>query len=170
MDDRQVRRDLNEEANMAVNGYSLTTLNQFVGQEIGVSEWVTVDQERIYQFADSTGDHQWIHVDVERAKRESPFQRTIAHGFLSLSLLAGMVMEIGIVPPGVAQALNYGLDRVRFMAPVRAGRRVRGRVVLQSVEEQKGGRILLKTKSTLEIEGEDKPALVAEMLSMLMRG
>jgi acyl dehydratase len=87
-----------------------------------------------------------------------------------LSLLAGMVMEVGVVPPGVAQALNYGLDRVRFMAPIRAGKRVRGRVVLDSVEEQKGGRILLKTKSTMEIEGEEKPALVAEMLSMLMRG
>ncbi len=155
---------------MAVNGYSLDTLTQFVGQEIGVSEWVTVDQERIHRFADSTGDHQWIHVDVERAKRESPFKKTIAHGFLSLSLLAGMVIEVGTVPPGVAQALNYGLDRVRFMAPVRAGKRVRGRVVLQSVEEQQQGRILLKTKSTLEIEGEEKPALVAEMLSMLMRG
>ena len=155
---------------MAIDDYSLDTLDQFAGREIGVSAWVTVDQERINQFADSTGDHQWIHVDVERASRESPFGGTIAHGFLSLSLLAGMVMEIGVVPPGVAQALNYGLDRVRFMAPVRAGKRVRGRVVLDSVEEQKGGRILLKTKSTLEIEGEEKPALVAEMLSMLMRG
>src|SRR5438552_2026415 len=155
---------------MAIDGYNVNTLGQFIGKEIGVSEWVTVDQNRIKQFAESTCDHQWIHVDVGRAARESPFGGTIAHGFLTLSLLAGMVMQIGIVPPGVSQALNYGLDRVRFMAPVRSGKRVRGRVVLDSVEEQKGGRILLKTTSTLEIEGEDKPALVAEMLSMLMRG
>ena len=155
---------------MAIDGYNVNTLGQFSGKEIGVSEWVTVDQNRIKQFAESTGDHQWIHVDVGRAARDSPFGGTIAHGFLTLSLLAGMVMQIGIVPPGVSQALNYGLDRVRFMAPVRSGKRVRGRVVLDSVEEQKGGRILLKVKSTMEIEGEDKPALVAEMLSMLIRG
>ena len=155
---------------MAIDGYNANTLDQFIGKEIGVSEWVTVDQNRIKQFAESTGDHQWIHVDVGRAARDSPFGGTIAHGFLTLSLLAGMVMQIGIVPPGVSQALNYGLDRVRFMAPVRSGKRVRGRVVLDSVEEQKGGRILLKVKSTMEIEGEDKPALVAEMLSMLIRG
>ena len=155
---------------MAIDGYNVNTLGQFIGKEIGVSEWVTVDQNRIKQFAESTGDHQWIHVDVGRAARESPFGGTIAHGFLTLSLLAGMVMQIGIVPPGVSQALNYGLDLVRFLAPVRSGKRVRGRVVLDAVEEEKGGRILLTVKSTMEIEGEDKPALVAEMLSMLIRG
>ncbi len=107
--------------------YNVSTLGQFVGQELGVSDWLTVDQERINEFADCTGDHQWIHVDVERAQRESPLGSTITHGYLTLSLLAAMQMELGIVPEGVTQALNYGLDRVRFMAPVKAGARIRTR-------------------------------------------
>ena len=94
--------------------YDINTLEQFVGQELGVSDWLTVDQERINEFADCTGDHQWIHVDIERAQRESPLGSTIAHGYLTLALLSAMLMELGVVPAGVSRALNYGLDRVRF--------------------------------------------------------
>jgi len=153
---------------MAVLDYTMTTAPQFVGRELGATEWVTVTQERIDQFAACTGDHQWIHVDVERARRESPFGGPVAHGYLSLSLVAAMVMELGVVPPDAASALNYGLDKVRFIAPVKAGARVRLRASLASVEPQKGGRLLLKLQGTLEIEGEAKPALIAEVLCMLI--
>ena len=152
---------------MTIDGYSLSTLGHFVGQELGVSDWVTVDQARIDQFADQTGDHQWIHVDVERARRESPFGSTIAHGYLTLSLAAACQMEMGVVPAGVAEALNYGLDRARFLAPVKAGARIRDRVVLLDVE-RKDGNLLLKTRNTIEIEGEPKPALIADTLSLLV--
>ena len=153
---------------MAISGYSVSTISQFVGKELGVTEWMTIDQERIDGFADFTGDHQWIHVDVERARRESPFGSTIAHGYLTLSLAAAWQYELGIVPAGVSQALNYGLDRVRFVAPVKVGARIRDRVVLLAVEQQKKGRLLLKTRNTIEIEGETKPALIAETHSLLL--
>ena len=148
--------------------YDVSMLEQYVGQELGVSDWLTVGQERINEFADCTGDHQWIHVDVERAKRESPLGSTIAHGYLTLSLLAAMQMELGIVPEGISQALNYGLDRVRFIAPVKAGARIRNRVVLLAAEPQDKGRLLLKFQNTVEIEGEKKPALIAETLALLL--
>jgi acyl dehydratase len=153
---------------MATQTYSMSTAVQFVGLELGVSDWVVVDQDQINRFADCTGDHQWIHVDPERARRESPYGGPIAHGFLSLSLLAAMVMDAGVVPPDAAAALNYGLDKVRFVAPLKAGARVRARASLLSVEEKEGGRLLLKTRSALEIEGEHKPAVVAELLVMLV--
>lgn len=153
---------------MSRERYDVSTLGQFVGQELGVSDWLLIDQERINQFADCTGDHQWIHVDVERAKRESPFGSTIVHGYLTLSLLAAMQMELGIIPASVSQALNYGLDRVRFLAPVKVGARIRNRVVLVAVEPQGKGRLLLKTQNTVEIEGETKPALIAETLALLL--
>lgn len=153
---------------MTILDYSMTTAPQFVGRELGPTDWVTVAQDRIDQFAACTGDRQWIHVDVERARRESPFGGPVAHGYLSLSLVAAMVMELGIVPPDAASALNYGLDKVRFIAPVKAGARVRLRASLASTEPQNSGRLLLKLKSTLEIEGETKPALVAEVLCMLI--
>jgi acyl dehydratase len=148
--------------------YSLATAPQCVGRDLGMSEWVTVDQDRINRFAACTGDRQWIHVDVERAKRESPFGGPIAHGYLTLSLVAAMVMELGVIPPDAATGLNYGLDKVRFIAPVKAGARVRTRADLLSAEPQSGGRMLLKLQCTLEIEGEAKPALVAEVLCMLI--
>ncbi len=153
---------------MAISGYSLSTITNFVGQELGVSEWMTIDQERINQFADFTGDHQWIHVDVERARRESPSGSTIAHGFLTLSLAAALQYELGIIPAGVSEALNYGLERVRFLAPVKAGARIRDRVVLLAVETRGKGQLLLKTRNTMEIEGESRPALIAETLSLLL--
>jgi acyl dehydratase len=148
--------------------YSLATAPQCVGRDLGVSEWVTVDQDRINRFAVCTGDRQWIHVDVERAKRESPFGGPIAHGYLTLSLVAAMVMELGVIPPDAATGLNYGLDKVRFIAPVKAGARVRTRASLQSAEPQQSGRMLVKLQCTLEIEGEAKPALIAEVLCMLI--
>ena len=111
-------------------GYSLYTLQDFIGQELGVSDWMTVDQARIDQFAACTEDHQWIHVDEDRARHESPYGTTIAHGYLTLSLLPRLRMNLGLVPDGVAHALNYGLDRVRFLNPVKAGARVRVRVTL----------------------------------------
>src|SRR5262245_65216305 len=148
--------------------YSMGTAPQLIGRELGVSEWVTVDQDRIDAFAACTGDRQWIHVDVERAQRESPFGGPIAHGYFTLSLLAAMVMELGIIPPDAATGLNYGLDKVRFIAPVKAGARVRTRASLVAVEPQRGGRVLLRLNCTLEIEGETKPALVAELLCLLI--
>jgi acyl dehydratase len=148
--------------------YRMSTVPQFVGCELGTSDWMPVEQERIDRFADCTGDRQWIHVDVERARRESPFGGPIAHGYLTLSLVAPMATQLGLIPPDAASGLNYGLDRVRFVAPVRAGARVRNRVRLLSAEPQSGGRMLLKLQCTLEIEGDAKPALVAEMLCMLI--
>ena len=146
--------------------FTLSDISRFVGQELGVSSWVTVDQSRIDQFAECSGDRQWIHVDVERAKRESPYRAPIAHGYLTLSLVAPLQMEIGAVPTDAGAALNYGLDKVRFLAPVRAGARVRLRVALIDVEH-KGGGVVLKTSNTLEIEGSDKPALIAESLALI---
>lgn len=152
---------------MSTNSFSLETIQQSVGKELGVSNWLTIDQERINQFADCTGDHQWIHVDVERAKRESPFGTTIAHGYLTLSLLASSEMKVDIAMTGISRALNYGLDRVRFMSPVKVASRIRKRIELLSAEPQKNGGVLLKYRNTIEIEGESKPAMVAETLVLL---
>lgn len=153
---------------MAIAGYSMQTAGDFVGRELGVSDWIVVEQGRIDQFAACTGDRQWIHVDVERARREGPFGGPIAHGYLTLSLVAPLAMGLGIVPPDAAAGLNYGLDKVRFVTPVKAGARVRARVGLISAGPQDGDRVLLKCNCTLEIEGATKPALVAEMLCLLI--
>lgn len=153
---------------MALEDYSLATVHRFVGRELGLSNWIAIDQKRIDEFAECTNDYQWIHVDMERAKRESPFATTIAHGYLTLSMLSPLQNEIGVIPSDTSQAINYGLDRVRFMTPVKAGQRIRMRVVLLSAEDKGKGRLLLKTQNTFEIEGEEKPALVAESLAMLM--
>jgi acyl dehydratase len=148
--------------------YTMATAGAHVGRELGVSDWVPVDQARIDTFGACTGDRQWIHVDVERARRESPFGAPIAHGYLCLSLLAAMLIEIGIIPSDAAAGLNYGLDKVRFLAPVKSGARVRARAMLASAQPQDGGRLLLKVNCQLEIEGEEKPALIAETLCMLI--
>jgi acyl dehydratase len=153
---------------MTTPQYTIASAPQFVGRELGASGWVMVDQDRIDAFAVCTGDRQWIHVDVARAKRESPFGGPIAHGYLTLSLVAAMVMELGVIPPDAATGLNYGLDKVRFIAPVKAGARVRTRATLLAAEPQSDGRVLLKLSCTLEIEGEAKPALVAELLCLLI--
>lgn len=155
---------------MTIEGYRYDTVEQFVGEELGVSEWVTVDQASIDRFAECTGDHQWIHVDQERAGRESPHGTTIAHGYLTLSLLPQLNYAVGTLPPDIAQALNFGLDRVRFLSPVKSGSRVRNRVMLLSVEPRGEGRLLLKTRNTVEIEAEERPAMVADALTLLIPG
>ena len=153
---------------MTADGFSLATINDFVGKDLGVSDWLTVSQETIHAFADCTGDHQWIHVDVERAKRESPYGVTIAHGYLTLSLLPAMHASLNVIPPGVMAALNYGADKVRFINPVKAGARIRDRATLIAVERRGQGRTLMTTRHTVEIEGEEKPALVADTLALLL--
>jgi acyl dehydratase len=146
--------------------FTLSQIAQYVGKELGVSSWVTVDQSRINQFAECSGDRQWIHVDVERAQRDSPYRAPIAHGYLTLALIAPLQIEIGAVPTDAVAAFNYGLDKVRFLAPVKAGARVRLRVALVDVEQRSGG-VVLRTSNTLEIEGSNKPALVAESLALI---
>ena len=146
---------------------SVEQLKGLIGQETRVGDWHTVTQEEINAFAEATGDHQWIHVDPERAKN-GPFGGTIAHGFLSLSLLSRMGAEVLLAPEGVRMALNYGLDRVRFLAPVRSGKRVRGRFTLDSVEERAPGQWLFSYQVTVEIEGEEKPALTAAWLGLIL--
>lgn len=146
---------------------SMANLGERVGQDIGISSWVAVDQPRINLFADATNDHQWIHTDVTRAATESPFGGTIGHGYLSLALVAPALFETVLEPMGVTSVVNYGLDRVRFMAPVRAGKRVRCHVKLVSLEP-KGKGMLMTTENTVEIEGEAKPAVIAQSLVLLM--
>jgi acyl dehydratase len=138
-----------------------------VGEEVGVSGWLMIGQERIDAFADATEDRQFIHVDPEAAAH-TPFGGTVAHGFLTLSLLSRMGAEAMLLPEGMKMAVNYGFDRVRFLAPVRSGKRVRGRFVLDSVEEKAPGQILMRHNITVEIEGEDKPAMTALWLTLLM--
>ena len=155
---------------MPRDGFNLATMEAFVGRELGVSGWVTMNQQRIDHFAECTEDHQWIHVDAERAKRDSPLGTTIAHGYLTLAMLAPSTFEVVVKPAGISQALNYGLDRVRFIAPVKAGSRVRNRIKLLAAEDKGGGRMLLTTENTIEIEGEAKPALIATALVMALVG
>ncbi|MBV8458590.1 MAG: MaoC family dehydratase [Acetobacteraceae bacterium] len=152
---------------MSDKAFSLNNAANLVGEELGISDWIALTQQHINQFADCTGDHQWIHVDVERARRESPFGSTVAHGYLTLSLLAPTVFEVIVKPAGISQALNYGLDRVRFIAPVKAGSHVRNRIKLVAVENRGNGRVLLTTENTIEVEGEPKPALIAIALVMV---
>ncbi len=142
-------------------------LRHMVATELGVSRWVTVDQAMIDRFADCTGDRQWIHTDPERARKRSPFRTTIAHGYLTLSLIGALSQEMAIVPDNTQAVFNYGLDRVRFIAPVKAGARIRMRVVLLAMEEKGPRQYLMKAENTIEIEGEEKPALVAETLVMM---
>ena len=149
---------------------TMSNIKDRVGSELGVSDWMVVGQERINEFADCTGDRQWIHVDVDRAKRESPFGGPVAHGYLTLSLVGPLSLDVGVVPADAAAGFNYGLDKVRFLAPVPAGGRVRLRVFLDNVEERNDGQLLVKTKNTIEVENSDKPALIAEALALLVPG
>jgi acyl dehydratase len=142
-----------------------TDLAQYVGQEIGISDWFTVDQAMIDKFADATGDHQWIHVDVERAKREMPGGKTIAHGYLTLSLVPRLAATIYRVKKR-RHGLNYGSNRVRFTGQVPAGSRIRLRQKIKSVEPVEGGGVRITSESTVEVEGFERPALVAEIIGM----
>lgn len=138
------------------------TLKDHVGRELGVSDWVVISQEHINQFADATGDHQWIHVDAAKAATDSPFKTTIAHGFLTLSLIS-QLLRSAMQFKGARMAINYGLNRVRFVSPVPSGSRVRGRFTLASVEDA-GGAIQAVWQATIERQGAEKPACVAEWL------
>ena len=147
----------------------VTTLDEIrsrVGTEIGVSDWILVDQARILAFAEITEDRQFIHVDPQAAA-QTPFGGTIAHGFLTLSLLSRMASDTMLVPDTFRMGVNYGFEKIRFLAPVRAGRRVRGRFTLARAEEKRPGQWELAHHVTVEIEGEEKPALVAEWIGLI---
>lgn len=152
-----------ENQNLPEEKMSPRKLKKMVGQEICVSDWLTMTQERINAFADCTEDHQWIHVDVERAAR-SPLKSTIAHGFLLLSLLPYFLAQSPLARIKVKMLFNYGLDRIRFITPVKPGDRIRNRAVLKEIRRKGFRRWLVKIDNTLEIEGNPKPALVAELL------
>jgi acyl dehydratase len=142
-------------------------LRDYLDRELEPSGWLTIDQERITAFADITLDRQFIHVDEARAAR-TPFGSTVAHGYLTLSLISHFAAECGIGPENASMAINYGSDRVRFLQPVKVNSRVRARAMLKSVDDSEPQRVLVKTKFTIDIEGEEKPALVAEILSLFV--
>ena len=143
-------------------------LQGLVGQGVGVSDWVLIDQKRIDQFAECTDDHQWIHVDIERAAK-GPFGKTIAHGFLTLSLISAMskCIQLPFDKTEVQMSINYGLNKVRFLNPVPVNSKIRTRVTLAGVEEKAPGRILMTYSHTIEIEGQAKPACAVESLAMV---
>jgi len=145
---------------------TVSEFKEMIGSEVGVSEWFEIDQSRIDTFADVTEDHQFIHVDEDRAKAETPFGGTIAHGFLTLSMLSHLNSTILPDIEGRVMTFNYGMNKVRFLNPVKSGARVRSRVSLQSVEDKPGNRILCQFNTVVEIEGDDTPALIAEQLAM----
>src|SRR5512138_2344996 len=140
-------------------------MQKYVGQEIGVSDWAEVTQDRINQFAEATGDHQWIHVDVERAKRDMPGGKTIAHGYLTLSLVPRMAASLLEVTKR-SRGINYGSNKVRFISPVQAGARIRVRQRITGAEEVAGNGVRVSSEMTVEIEGQDKPALVGEIIGV----
>jgi acyl dehydratase len=144
-------------------------LKDYIGKETGVSDWFKIDQDRINAFADVTEDHQFIHVDPEAAAK-TPFGTTIAHGFLSLSLLARLAPEASLGVEGTVMGINYGCDKVRFMSPVKVDSEVRVRARLLDVTEKPGNRLLIKNEITMEINGEDRPAYIAEWLTMIVVG
>ena len=140
-------------------------LENHIGEEVGVSDWFEVTQERINQFAEATNDHQFIHVDPEMAKA-TPWETAIAHGYVTLSLLTYLQADIGYMPDELQMAINYGADKVRFMEAVPVNSKIRARNVLTDVQYKRNGRWLLKTTCTIEIEGKDKPAAIVEALAM----
>jgi len=144
----------------------LQDMEKHIGKEVFVSDWTQVTQEQINQFADSTKDHQWIHVDPEKAAK-GPFGKTIAHGFLTLSLLPFFSYQVPLKFEGSQMSINYGLDKVRFLNPVISGSKIRDRIVLSALEEKPGNRLLVTQTHTIEIEGQEKPACIAEALAMI---
>jgi len=150
---------------MAAEVLPVEKIKERIGEEIGVSDWIQINQDRINAFADCTEDHQWIHVD-EEAAAGGPFGTTIAHGYLTVSLFPFFSSGIAVIPEGTMMAINYGMNKLRFINPVKVGSKVRDKISLTNLEEKSGGRILMTTTHTVEIEGEDKPACVAETLSM----
>ena len=150
---------------MSPRALQATELKNMVGEHIGTSDWIVIEQERIDRFAEATGDHQWIHVDPERAK-DGPFGSTIAHGYLTLSLIPALAWEVYTIE-GVRVAINYGANKLRFITPVKVGSRVRAHLVLAGVEELPDNAMQVATTVTVELEGADKPAAVAETLSRI---
>ena len=144
----------------------LKDLEKSIGKEIFLSDWTQVTQDQINQFADSTKDHQWIHVDVEKAAK-GPFGQTIAHGFLTLSHIPFFSYQVPLKMEGAVMSVNYGLDRVRFLNPVVSGAKIRDRIVLTALEEKPGNRLLVTQTHTIEIEGQEKPACIAQALGMI---
>lgn len=143
---------------------TLDELKALVGQEMGVSKWFDITQDRIDKFADVTEDWQFIHIDPDRAAAETPFGGTIAHGFLTVSLLSAMVYEAGPGLKGIKSSVNYGFDKLRFVSPVKAGARVRGRFTLTKLDTSKPGEVTYVQNVAVEVEGSDKPALVADWI------
>jgi acyl dehydratase len=150
---------------MAAEVLPVDQIKARIGKELGVSDWLKIDQKRINAFADCTGDHQWIHVNEDMAA-QGPFGKTIAHGYLTVSLLPSFSSDISIVPEGTRMAINYGMNKLRFVNPVPVGSKIRDRMSLTNIEEKGGGRFLVTTTHTIEIEGADKPACIAETLTM----
>jgi len=145
---------------------SIEEIKDRIGSEVGVSDWILIDQPRIDAFAEVTDDHQFIHVDPAAAA-VTPFGGTVAHGFLTLSLLSRMAADAMLRPDNIKMGVNYGFEKVRFLAPVRSGSRVRGRFTLQRFEEKRPGQYQFVHEVTVEIEGEDKPALIAEWIGLI---
>jgi len=162
----KIRSSPQHAATMSLAVLTFDNLQDYVGKPIGTSSWVEVPQSRIDAFAECTEDRQWIHIDIERAKKESPFGAPVAHGFLTLSLIPITSYEL-LANLKAKKSLNYGLDKLRFIAPVRAGSRIRNHMKLLAAEPRDDGWIQLRTESTIEIEGEEKPALVAISLSLV---
>ena len=142
-------------------------IDSVIGTEVGVSDWILIDQDRINKFADATMDHQFIHVDEEMAK-STPWGTTIAHGFLTLSMITYLSADNTVMPENIQMAINYGLDKVRFMEAVPVNSKIRGRFVLSDVQYKKAGRWLVKHTATIEIEGKDKPAAIVEPLTLFI--
>ena len=155
---------------MSNNTLNVEQLQAKVGEDLGTSRWFPVDQSRIDAFADLTEDPQWIHVDPERAAKETPFGGTIAHGFLSLSLLSAMAMDVVPSIQGTVMGINYGFDKVRFLNPVRSGSKVRGHFKLAGVEPRGDNQLLIRYAISVEIDGVDKPAIACEWLSLIILG
>jgi acyl dehydratase len=150
---------------MAVEVLSMEKMKAKIGRELGVTEWLTMDQDRIDKFADCTMDHQWIHVDKDAAAK-GPFGQTIAHGYLTVSLIPHFSENFAVIPEDTFMAVNYGMNRLRLINPVKSDAKIRDRIQLSDIAEKSGGRILVTTTHTIEIEGDEKPAMVAETLTM----
>lgn len=153
---------------MAASAFTFANAHEKIGTEIGVSDWHAVTQADVDRFADVTHDHDWMHVDPERARREGPYEGTVSFGFFTLSMLTCFSHQIGLWPEDAGYGLNYGLNRVRWIAPVPVGSRIRGRFVLTGFQPRKGG-FLSTTEATVEIDGGEKPAMVAEWLGLFFR-
>ena len=151
---------------MAALDLTFDNMTDWVGRELGVSDWLEITQDQVNRFADATYDHDWMHIDPVRAAKESPFGGTVAFGFLTLSLITHFTHQVGLWPQDTAYGLNYGLNKVRFLAPVPVGKRIRVRFVLKDVKVKENGGHLMTVDAVAEIEGQDRPAMAAEFLAL----